>query len=81
MATQAEIAWQNFLWQHHKSANAENFVKPFYLPFEYAVNSGTQLLSALDLEGAEGARLDLIGSIVGASRYLPQGITDRKSVV
>lgn len=73
--TQADLAWNNFLWQHHKSVNAENFVKPFYLPFEYAVSSGRQLLNALDFEGAEGARLDLIGSIVGASRYLPQGVT------
>lgn len=71
---QSDIAWNNFLWQHQKSPNAENFVKPFYLPFDYAVDSAEQLRFALDLDKAEGERLDYIGSIVGASRYLAQGI-------
>lgn len=72
---EGDIAWGNFLRQHHGSPNAESFVRPFYLPMTTIAKSAEDLTTALDLTGVSGARLDLVGSIVGASRYMPQGIT------
>lgn len=70
-----DVAWGYFLPQHRNSVNAENFARSFFTPLNELARSLEDLLSALDLENASGERLDLIGSIVGASRYMPQGIT------
>lgn len=77
MATlpQDEIAWDKFLSQHKNSPQAEGFARSFFMPMNAISSSLEQLTRALDLDSAQGARLDLIGSIVGASRYMPQGIT------
>lgn len=72
---ESDVAWSHFLLQHRNSPNAEGFVRPFYAPLDALARSAEDMLTALDIEKAEGERLDLIGSIVGASRYLPQGIT------
>lgn len=73
--TESDVAWSHFLLQHKNSPNAEGFVRPFYAPMDIIGASSDEMLMALDIDRASGSRLDLIGSIVGASRYLPQGIT------
>ena len=70
-----EVAWSNFQAQHKNSPLAEGFARSFFVPMNAISSSLGQLTSALDIDAATGARLDLIGSIVGASRYMPQGIT------
>lgn len=72
---QDQVAWDNFLSQHKNSPVAEGFARSFFVPMNDIARSLEQLTLALDIDAAEGARLDLIGSIVGASRYMPQGIT------
>ncbi len=71
---QDEIAWENFLSQHKNSPKAEGFARSFFVPMNDIARSAGQLVSALNLDEASGARLDLIGSIVGASRVMEQGI-------
>lgn len=73
--SESDIAWGHFLSQHKNSPNIENFVRPFYVPMTDIAKTLDGLTTALDLDKATGQRLDLIGSIVGANRYFPQGVT------
>lgn len=73
--SEGDTAWDHFLDQHHKSPKAEGFVRGFYGPMTAAATAAVALQSTLDVDAASGDRLDKIGTIVGASRYLPQGIT------
>lgn len=70
----ADTAWGHFLAQHKGKATLEAFVRALYAPVGPLADSLVGLQTALDLDRAEGARLDLIGSIVGVSRVIPQGI-------
>jgi hypothetical protein len=72
---EGDIAWGHFLRQHHGSPQAEGFARSFYGPMTTLATALDALTTALRLDDATGARLDLIGSIVGASRHIPQGIT------
>lgn len=74
-SSQDDIAWENFLSQHKNSPQAEGFVRSFFVPMNEIARTAEELVTALNIDAAEGARLDLIGSIVGASRYMAQGIT------
>ena len=67
-ADQGEVAWGHVLQQHKQDANAEAFFKAFYDPMTGAANACDDLSLALVLDTAHGARLDMIGSIVGAAR-------------
>ncbi len=71
----SEVAWDNFLRQHKNSPKAEAFVKSIYAPTISFNISAERLKTATDVDKATGGRLDAIGSIVGVSRYLSQGIT------
>lgn len=70
----ADTAWGHFLAQHQGKPTLEAFVRALYAPVGRFADSLVGLQTALDLDKAEGARLDLIGSIVGVSRFIPQGI-------
>lgn len=72
---EGDIAWGHILRQHEKSPKLEGFVRGFYGPMTSLATNLEALQTALRLDDATGARLDLIGSIVGASRYVAQGIT------
>lgn len=72
--SEGNIAWGHFLRQHQNSPKAEGFVRGFYTPMSNAATGMDALATALDIDAASGERLDYIGSIVGASRYIPQGI-------
>lgn len=72
---QEEIAWSHFLSQHQNSQNMEGFVKPFFAPMTTLANSLDRMTFEDDIEASSGARLDLVGSIVGATRFFPQGIS------
>lgn len=69
-----DTAWEHMLQQHMHSPRVEALVKALHLPLTPLAQSLVALASALDLDAAEGDRLDLIGSIVGVSRDLPGGI-------
>lgn len=71
---QGSIAWDYILQQHKADRNAEAFVRAFYAPMTGLANAIDQLSLALVLDGAEGERLDLIGSIVGQERGVAEGI-------
>jgi hypothetical protein len=71
----SEIAWGNFKRQHSEDINMEAFVKSLYAPLDSLGQALEAMKSLTDINQASGQRLDLIGSIVGADRYLPQGIT------
>ena len=73
-ASDADVAWGHFLAQHKGKPVLEAFVRALYAPIAPLADSLVGLRTALDLDRAEGARLDLIGSIVGVSRHIPQGI-------
>lgn len=62
------------LRQHTLSPRIEALVKALHTPLTPLTRSLEDLTTALNLDAAEGARLDLIGSIVGVSRELPDGI-------
>ncbi len=69
-----EIAWGHVLSQHRDDPGSEGFFKGFYAPLTGAANALDDLTLALILDNAEGKRLDLIGSIVGASRGVAEGV-------
>ena len=69
-----EIAWSHVLSQHRDHANSEGFFRSFYAPLTGAANALDDLTLALILDHAEGNRLDLIGSIVGAVRGVAEGV-------
>lgn len=73
-ADQGEIAWSHVLRQHSDKAATEGFFRAFYAPLTGAANACDDLSLALTLDQAEGRRLDLIGSIVGASRGVAEGV-------
>lgn len=70
---QGAIAWSHVLQQHRRDEGAEGFFRAFYAPLTGAANACDDLSLALVLDTAEGARLDLIGSIVGAARDVVEG--------
>lgn len=70
-----DIAWGHFLSQHKRAQNAENFTRAFYQPTNPLAFAADDMLQMLDYESVTGDRLDLVGSIVGASRIMPTGIT------
>ena len=70
----ADVAWSHFLAQHEGRSALEAFVRALYAPIGPLADSLVGLRSALDPDKADGARLDLIGSIVGVDRDIPQGV-------
>lgn len=74
-ADQGEIAWSHVLRQHSDRKATEGFFKGFYAPLTGAANALDDLSLALVLDTAAGGRLDLIASIVGASRDVAEGVT------
>lgn len=72
---QGEIAWSHVLRQHSDRTATEGFFRGFYAPLTGAANAIDDLSLALVLDLAVGERLDLIASIVGASRDVADGIT------
>lgn len=70
----ADVAWGHFLAQHQGRLTLEALVRALYVPVGPLASALVGLRTALDLDRAEGARLDLIGSIVGVSRDIPQGV-------
>lgn len=74
-ADQGEIAWSHVLRQHSGKAATEGFFRGFYDPLTGAANACDDLSLALVLDQATGDRLDLIASIVGASRAVAEGIS------
>lgn len=71
---QGEIAWSHVLQQHSDRTATEQFFKSFYAPLTGAANACDDLSLALVMDQATGGRLDLIASIVGASRDVAEGI-------
>jgi hypothetical protein len=71
---QGDIAWSHILRQHVGKPKTEGFVRAFYGPLTAAASALDALGSDRTLDGAEGARLDLIGSIVGVARDVPVGL-------
>jgi hypothetical protein len=74
-ADQGEIAWSHVLRQHSDRTATEGFFRGFYDPLTGAANAVDDISLALVLDTATGERLDLIASIVGASRDVAEGIT------
>lgn len=73
--SQEDIAWGHFLQQHQNSPRAEAFAKSFYGPVTELAKVADDFVNLLDIDKSSGRHLDLIGSIVGASRILSEGIT------
>jgi hypothetical protein len=71
---QDDIAWGNVLRQHVGKPRTEGFFRSFYPPLTQAASALDAVRADRALDDAEGARLDLIGSIVGISRDIPNGI-------
>lgn len=71
---ESDVAWANFLSQHIKAKNAENVVRPIFQPLDAMGQSLDAMRLQMDYALVTGERLDKVGSIVGAQRYLPQGI-------
>jgi len=69
-----QTGWDNILPQHYDKAVSEAFVKALLKPLEMAAKAAQQLFDALDMDQATGERLDRIGSIVGLSRVVPEGV-------
>lgn len=67
-------AWGNVLRQHADSPQMEGFFRAFYGPLTGAAAALDQIASSRTLDDAEGERLDLIGSIVGIGRDIPNGV-------
>lgn len=74
-ADQGDIAWSHVLRQHSEKTATEAFFKSFYDPLTGAANACDDLSLALVMDQATGDRLDLIASIVGASRDVAEGIS------
>lgn len=72
---QGDIAWSHVLGQHADKPKMEAFYRSFYGPLTAAASGLDALKTSTDMEVAQGDRLDLIGSIVGISRDIPDGIT------
>lgn len=70
----AEVGWGNILSQHHEKPLTEALVKALLRPLGALGAAAEGMRSALDYELAEGARLDLMGSIVGIGREVPGGV-------
>jgi hypothetical protein len=72
--SESDVAWGNFLSQHINAKNAENVVRPIFQPMDPAGQGLDAMRTQMDYSAVTGDRLDKIGSIVGANRYLPQGL-------
>lgn len=68
------IAWRNMLPQHHPKPKTEAVLKSMFAGTPEAAKALDDLRRSLDMDAATGARLDLIGSIVGQTRAVPEGI-------
>lgn len=71
---QDAIAWSNVLRQHHDRPRTEGFFRAFYGPVTAAAAALDAIRSGRSLDDSSGARLDLIGSIVGVTRDVPNGL-------
>lgn len=71
---QDEIAWGNVLRQHVGRPKTEGFFRAFYPPLTALAATLDQMRDQRSLDELEGERLDLVGSIVGITRDIPNGI-------
>jgi len=71
---QENIGWKNVLPQHRGKKKTEAVVKSLLYGLTITAAGLDALRGSLDLNTAEGARLDLIGSIVGQTRAVPAGL-------
>lgn len=71
---QDEIAWSNMLRQHADRPGMEGFVRALLGPVNGVAGALDAIASNRALDGAEGRQLDLIGSIVGITRDVPNGV-------
>lgn len=72
-----DTAWGNMLPQHEGAPNLTALVKALHTPMTSIAAALIGLRSATSLDAEplpSGERLDLIGSIVGASRDLPEAV-------
>jgi hypothetical protein len=69
-----EIAWGNFLAQHVGKSNTEALVRSLYPPLNTLDQALRDLYTKRGLDTAVGVQLDGIGSIVGITRFVPNGI-------
>jgi len=67
-------AWRRWLAQHASKPDTEAFVLSFYPPLTRLDAALHDLLTQRWLETAEGDALDGIGSIVGLTREIPDGV-------
>ena len=70
----AQAGWDNMLSQHHQSPLTEALVKSLLRPLAATCAAAEGLLQALDYANATGERLDYVGSIVGITREIPNGV-------
>ncbi len=71
---QDDIAWGHVLRQHVGRTQTEGFLRSFYPPLTAVSASLDQMRDKRSLDELSGEQLDLVGSIVGISRDLPNGI-------
>lgn len=71
---QEDIAWSHALQQHQDRPKIEALFKALLSPKSKTSDALERLLTALDLDRAQGPHLDYIGSIVGVTRDLPNGL-------
>ena len=72
--TQDDIAWGYMLGQHQGKARLEALVRSVFATRTTLVDALDRVCTSLELESAFGAHLDNIGSIVGVTRDLPEGL-------
>jgi hypothetical protein len=71
---QDEVAWSHVLRQHANKPKTEGFFRAFYPPLTGAASALDGLVGDKGLDTAYGPHLDLIGSIVGITRDIPNGV-------
>lgn len=74
-AKQENIAWGNMKPQHKKKRATEGFVKGIFSIYSDVAQAFDDLRDKVAIEDAEGEQLDLIGTIVGQTRDVREGIT------